>query len=272
MAIELDDGTIIRSLPEQVTKNKEDVEDLQDGLTALKQQVASALVGVFHYKGSVATYGDLPSSGNEVGDVYNVNDTGKNYAWSGSAWDDLGGIIDLSNLVTLDTTQTITGYKTFQSQLDVINGIGVGQGGVITYLQGGIRFSEYNGVNLDYENAALFPAITSTVDLGSSTNKYKDIYLSGNVKIGSDCSIKTNSANNLALNKGGIDKVIVGTNVTFTAANLLTSTNGLNDIGSSTNAWRDLFVSRNLSDGTNSVNIADLKALIDYAKAQGWIS
>ena len=31
----------------------------------------------------------------EVGDVYNVTDTGKNYAWNGTTWDELGGDIDL---------------------------------------------------------------------------------------------------------------------------------------------------------------------------------
>ena len=33
-----------------------------------------------------------------IGDVWNVLDTGKNFAWDGTAWDDLSGIIDLSNI------------------------------------------------------------------------------------------------------------------------------------------------------------------------------
>ena len=49
------------------------------------------------YKGSVADYAHLPSSGQVVGDVYNVEDTGDNYAWAGSAWDKLAGTVDLSS-------------------------------------------------------------------------------------------------------------------------------------------------------------------------------
>lgn len=43
------------------------------------------------------------------------------------------------------------------------------------------------------------------------------------------------------------------------------------DLGEQYYKWRNIFLSGNLSDGTNAVNIADLKAMIDYAKSQGWI-
>ena len=60
-----------------------------------QSQVASLIEAkvssMLSYKGSVANYAALPNSGNKVGDTYNVSDTGKNYAWDGSAWDDLGG-------------------------------------------------------------------------------------------------------------------------------------------------------------------------------------
>ena len=60
------------------------------------------------YKGSVATYIDLNSIETKaVGDMYNVNDTGRNYVWNGTTWDDMGELFDLSKLVgklTFDTT------------------------------------------------------------------------------------------------------------------------------------------------------------------------
>ena len=59
--------------------------------------IASAISSVYRYKGSVADYAHLPSSGQIVGDVYNVEDTGDNYAWAGSAWDKLAGTVDLSS-------------------------------------------------------------------------------------------------------------------------------------------------------------------------------
>lgn len=64
---------------------------------ATKTELETAVTGLYDYKGTVATYADLPSSGQEVGDVYNVlndentGDTGVNYAWDGSAWDNIGG-------------------------------------------------------------------------------------------------------------------------------------------------------------------------------------
>lgn len=51
---------------------------------------------VLRYKGSVATYDDLPSSTAQVGDVWNVLADGKNYAWTGTDWDDFGGTITIS--------------------------------------------------------------------------------------------------------------------------------------------------------------------------------
>lgn len=46
---------------------------------------------VFQYRGQVASYNKLPTSGLHIGDTYNVQDTGENYAWNGSSWDCLTG-------------------------------------------------------------------------------------------------------------------------------------------------------------------------------------
>jgi hypothetical protein len=69
------------------------------------------LGGIYKFKGSVATYTDLPSTGVSSGWVYNVVDTGKNYAYTpDGTWDDLGGNMDLS-LYSLkaDTVKEIVG-------------------------------------------------------------------------------------------------------------------------------------------------------------------
>lgn len=61
-----------------------DIEDKPN--VALK----SDLTAVYRFKGSVATVDDLPISGMEVGDVWNVEDTNMNYGWTGEFWDPLG--------------------------------------------------------------------------------------------------------------------------------------------------------------------------------------
>lgn len=50
----------------------------------------SDLVSVYKFKGSVPTYSALPTENLTVGDVYNVEDSEMNYAWTGTAWDQLG--------------------------------------------------------------------------------------------------------------------------------------------------------------------------------------
>lgn len=52
--------------------------------------VKGDLASVYKFKGSVANYAALPTEGLEVGFVYNVEDTGMNYAWTGTEWDALG--------------------------------------------------------------------------------------------------------------------------------------------------------------------------------------
>lgn len=52
---------------------------------------------VYKYIGSVENYSSLPSNNVNIGDVYNVEENGQNYAWNGTEWDSLGSIVDLSN-------------------------------------------------------------------------------------------------------------------------------------------------------------------------------
>lgn len=52
--------------------------------------VKGDLASVYRFKGSVANYGALPTEGLEVGWVYNTEETGMNYAWTGTEWDPLG--------------------------------------------------------------------------------------------------------------------------------------------------------------------------------------
>ena len=72
---------------------------------------SGTIPSVLVYKGS-CTYAALPSSGQAVGDVWNVTDAhgttpaGTNYAWDGSAWDPLGVDVDLSNYVTNTSLST----------------------------------------------------------------------------------------------------------------------------------------------------------------------
>lgn len=75
-----------------------------------KSEIDTKLTSAMHYMGSVATYNDLPSSGNNQGDFYNVTDTDENYAWVAAVgtqgqsgyvaahWDSVGSIVDLQSI------------------------------------------------------------------------------------------------------------------------------------------------------------------------------
>ena len=87
-------------------------ENIQAALESINTKASTA----YKYKGSKATYEELPATGNQVGDVWNVvaaHDTtpaGTNYAWTGTEWDALGGLVDLSTYqtkaITIDGTAT----------------------------------------------------------------------------------------------------------------------------------------------------------------------
>lgn len=76
-----------------------------------KTEIDGKLTSAMHYKGQVASYSALPSSGNVQGDVWNVEDDGHNYAWNGTGWDRLAGEVDLSAYATISAMNTALSGK-----------------------------------------------------------------------------------------------------------------------------------------------------------------
>lgn len=74
----------------------------------IEASLAEKVTSVYRYKGSVPTEGDLPTTGSEVGDVYDVEDTGDNYSWTGSKWDKLSG--DWTKKLDKQTPTTLSVY------------------------------------------------------------------------------------------------------------------------------------------------------------------
>lgn len=66
--------------------------------------IGTKLTTAYEYKGSVADSSELPSTGNKIGDVYNIQteseygSAGVNVAWTGTQWDSLGGIFDTTDI------------------------------------------------------------------------------------------------------------------------------------------------------------------------------
>ena len=81
---------------------------ISDALSAQATEMTRRLTNVYHYKGSVNAYSNLPTTGIEIGDVYNIVNAdatnhilaGDNVAWNGSAWDNLSGVFVLPTAST----------------------------------------------------------------------------------------------------------------------------------------------------------------------------
>lgn len=163
-------NTSITSINEEITTIKGDITSIESDITELQGSLGSAegditavtnaldahkadydnphkvtaaqlgLATVYKYKGSVETYADLPTSGQQVGDVYNVKqadpdhniEAGDNVAWDGEKWDILAGDTDLSGYAQLNAANTFTAANTFNSNIVVRAATAAGSAGVIT--------------------------------------------------------------------------------------------------------------------------------------------
>lgn len=89
-----------------------------------KTEIDGMVASTFHYKGTKPTYAELPTEGNQIGDVWNIEQAdpthgvkaGDNVAWNGTDWDVLAGITDLS---AYSTTAQIA--ETYMNKTDLAN-------------------------------------------------------------------------------------------------------------------------------------------------------
>lgn len=104
------DKSVDISVPTKVSQLQNDsgyqtAANVEQTLTSKNYATKADISSVFKYKGSVESYGELPQSNQQIGDVYNVETAdsshqikaGDNVAWNGTAWDVLSGTVDLSN-------------------------------------------------------------------------------------------------------------------------------------------------------------------------------
>ena len=164
-------NTSITSINGEITTIKGDITSIEGDITELQGSLGSAegnitavtnaldahkadydnphkvtaaqlgLATVYKYKGSVETYADLPTSKQQIGDVYNVKqadpdhniEAGDNVAWDGTAWDILAGDTDLSGYAQLNSANTFTAANTFRANIAVSSGTTAGSGGSIDF-------------------------------------------------------------------------------------------------------------------------------------------
>lgn len=164
-------NTSITSINGEITTIKGDITSIEGDITELQGSLGSAegnitavtnaldahkadydnphkvtaaqlgLATVYKYNGSVETYADLPTSGQQVGDVYNVKqadpdhniEAGDNVAWDGTTWDILAGDTDLSGYAQLNSANTFTAMNAFRANIAVSNGTAAGSQGQVIF-------------------------------------------------------------------------------------------------------------------------------------------
>ena len=104
---DIDAGQLRADLDQEIQDRQTADEALDTRIDALEAKTEA----IFHYKGTVATVGDLPNEA-EIGDVYNVEETGSNYAYDGENWDKLSETIDLTPYMTKDEFNSKVWNKT----------------------------------------------------------------------------------------------------------------------------------------------------------------
>ena len=130
-----------------------------------KSEVDAKVSSVYRYRGTVSTYADLPASGQEVGDVWNIETAdsthgikaGDNVAWNGTTWDVLAGEIDLTAYATKDELSAGLEGKSDIDHLHKGKYVELNENGKIRsgYIVAGIMRAEGGFVSDEYFDADL---------------------------------------------------------------------------------------------------------------------
>jgi hypothetical protein len=106
-----DDVVIASNEYTSLTELLTTAQNLINRITAKIAQIDSMYTQMYKYKGSVPSEASLPIRNVEVGDVYNTENTGMNYAWNGTEWDALGQLININSLWGKDEIDMITSQE-----------------------------------------------------------------------------------------------------------------------------------------------------------------
>lgn len=218
---------------------------------ATKEDISS-LAKALKYKGSVSTYSELPTAA-EIGDVWNVQKAdkthgikaGENVAWSGEAWDNLGGTVDLTDYALVadqlkdvisasSSNATITliardGTNTALTVNNVAHATAADTATTATSATKATQDGSGNVITSTYAKKTEIPAAYTLPTATSSTL--------GGIKVGTGLSISSSVLSVAAATTSTIGGVKVGSNLSVSSGTISvplasTSTAGVVKIGS----------------------------------------
>lgn len=118
----------------------------------------------------------------------------------------------------------------------------------------------------------LIPYSNNNLNLGSAQNYWKDLYISGKIYLAATTYISANSSGYISVEVNNTTIASFTDTKMYLRRDLRAFNDGSQNIGSTTERFGTGYFKNGISDGTNSATVADIAALITYAKAQGWIS
>jgi len=252
-----------RNLQEQVLKNAQDIETLK-GREDLQIVIVNELpeVGNPNYIYLVA------KDGGESPDVYDE------YIWleDEERYEKIGGVsIDLTNYVTLDSEQTISGSKTFTGTNTFLTNVAVSNDSntnklllvnAINYAQlifGSATIFDFSG----NQNLVLYGDLRTTgegtKDIGANNKRWRDLYLGGAVKYSSHSLAE--EVGFFVVKEGNLNVALIGSSFSMFRSLIPVSTNIYN-LGRSDFCWNDLYLTGNITDGVNTVTVANIASKV----------
>jgi hypothetical protein len=179
-----------------------------DGITVGE---ANALVNVILANGDITTSNITVSNNANLGNVGNVIITG------GTA----GYVLSTNGSGNLNWIAQSSGGSSNISNGNSNVNIATANGNVTISVAGTSNVVNVTGSNL-FVTANIIPTANITYDLGTSTNRFKDLYLSGNTINLGDSNISANS-NTITITNGQGGEFIVGGNGIVNSADLSTN-------------------------------------------------
>jgi len=252
-----------RNLQEQVLKNAQDIETLKG-----RENLQIVIVEELPEVGNPNYIYLVPNNDEEEANVYDE------YIWLADSeeYEKIGGVnIDLSSLVTLNTDQTINSTKTIANGKELrigtsdenkyftisnsSNRLLINAVGIASRLQFGSYLTN------------IIPTSTSQ-DIGANNAYWQNLWLSGNIDFGNDAKISKDTSNRVIIQYGGSTILKVGT-ATYINADFLPEENVTYDLGSSSYCWKDAYIAGNISDGVDSVSVANIASKVTSSYASG---
>ena len=268
-----------RNLQEQVLKNAQDIETLKG-----RENLQIVIVEELPEEGNPNYIYLVPNEDGDESNVYNE------YIWLADeeAYEQIGAVnIDLTNYVTTNTEQEITGAKSYTTDLVLKTDSGdspalIFQRGTnndslndwrIIGSSGYLRFSTRTAGTwqeiIQITATSFQPLVNNAKDLGASGTGWKDLYLTGFADFGNDAKIQKDSSNRINILYNNSVKVKVGNQDTYFATNVSPDSNNNYSLGGAGAAWKNIYIAGYISDGVNSVTVANISTKTTSTYASG---